>query len=255
MLMTCCLEDEARMRSVAGDGRRAQANVGRTMSVWTIVVAAGRGDRFGGDKQVADLSGRPVLARSVATAAEVSDGVVVVAASDRRAAVTDLLVGIEGVVEVVAGGSTRASSVRAGLAAVPDEATVVLVHDGARPLASVDLFRRVASGVGEGVDAVVPGVAVSDSLRAVTGGALDREEVIAVQTPQAFSAWALRDAHRLGGEASDDASLVEAAGGTVVVVEGEATNAKITVPLDLVVAELSLGSARPDHGGGMVVGG
>ena len=222
------------------------------MSVWTIVVAAGRGDRFGGDKQVADLSGRPVLAHSVSTAAEVSDGVVVVAAPDRRAAVADLLVGIEGVVEVVAGGSTRASSVRAGLAAVPDEATVVLVHDGARPLASVDLFRRVASGVGEGVDAVVPGVAVSDSLRAVTGGALDREEV---QTPQAFSAWALRDAHRLGGEASDDASLVEAAGGTVVVVEGEATNAKITVPLDLVVAELSLGSARPDHGGGMVVGG
>jgi len=68
-------------------------------------------------------------------------------------------------------------------------------------------------------------------------------------------AWALRDAHRLGGEASDDASLVEAAGGTVVVVEGEATNAKITVPLDLVVAELSLGSVRPDHAGGMVVGG
>jgi len=180
---------------------------------------------------------------------------VVVAASDRRAAVADLLVGIEGVVEVVAGGSTRASSVRAGLAAVPDEATVVLVHDGARPLASVDLFRRVASGVGDGVDAVVPGVAVSDSLRAVTGGALDREGVIAVQTPQAFSAWALRDAHRLGGEASDDASLVEAAGGTVVVVKGEATNAKITVPLDLVVAELSLGSVRPDQGGGMVVGG
>ena len=157
MLMTCCQEDEVRMRSVAGDGRRTQANVGRTMSVWTIVVAAGRGDRFGGDKQVVDLSGRPVLARSVATAAEVSDGVVVVAASDRRAVVTDLLVGIEGVVEVVAGGSTRASSVRAGLVAVPDEATVVLVHDGARPLASVELFRRVASGVGEGVDAVVPG--------------------------------------------------------------------------------------------------
>ena len=141
------------------------------------------------------------------------------------------------------------------MVAVPDEATVVLVHDGARPLASVELFRRVASGVGEGVDAVVPGVAVSDSLRAGTGGALDREEVIAVQTPQGFSARALRDAHRLGGEASDDASMVEAAGGTVVVVEGEATNAKITVPLDLVMAELLLGSIRPDHGGGMVAGG
>jgi 2-C-methyl-D-erythritol 4-phosphate cytidylyltransferase len=185
----------------------------------------------------------------------VSDGVVVVTAADRHAVVADLLVGIEGVVEIVPGGSTRASSVRAGLVAVPDEATVVLVHDGARPLASVDLFRRVASGVGEGVDAVVPGVVVSDSLRSVTGGTLDREEVIAVQTPQAFSALALRDAHRLGGEASDDASLVETAGGTVVVVEGEVSNVKITVPLDLAVAELSLGSARPDHGGGMVVSG
>lgn len=225
------------------------------MSVWTIVVAAGRGHRFGGDKQAVDLSGRPVLARSVATAAEMSDGVVVVAASDRLAVVTDLLVGIERMAEVVSGGSTRASSVRAGLAAVPTEATVILVHDGARPLASVDLFRRVASRVGKGVDAVVPGVAVSDSLRTVAGGILDREEVIAVQTPQAFSAQVLRDAHRFCDEASDDATLVEAAGGTVVVMEGETTNVKITVPFDLAVAELSLASAWSDEAGRMTTGG
>lgn len=225
------------------------------MSMWTIVVAAGRGDRFGGDKQVADLWGRPVLTYSVATAAEVSDGVVVVVVSDRRDAMVDILAGIEGVVKVVPGGPTRASSVRAGLAAVPDEATVVLVHDGARPLASADLFRLVAAGLEEGVDAVVPGVMLRDSLRSVGGGVVDREEVIAVQTPQAFSAVALRDAHCSGADASDDAALVEAAGGTVLVVEGESTNAKITVPIDLVVAELSLGLIRSDDRRGKLAGG
>jgi len=165
------------------------------------------------------------------------------------------MVGIEGVVEVVSGGSTRSSSVRAGLALVPDEATVVLVHDGARPLASVDLFQRVASEVREGVDAVVPGITVSDSLRAVSGGVLDREKVIAVQTPQAFGARALREAHLLDGEASDDATLVEAVGGTVMVVEGETTNVKITVPLDLVMAGLLLGPDDLDYCKGGVTGG
>ena len=255
MLVTCCWENETRIKLVVSDSGRVGISVGETMSLWTIVVAAGRGDRFGSDKQVADLSGRPVLVRSATTAAKVSDGLVVVVASDRCAAVTDLMVGIEGVVEVVSGGSTRSSSVRAGLALVPDEATVVLVHDGARPLASVDLFQRVASEVREGVDAVVPGITVSDSLRAVSGGVLDREKVIAVQTPQAFGARALREAHLLDGEASDDATLVEAVGGTVMVVEGETTNVKITVPLDLVMAGLLLGPDDLDYCKGGVTGG
>ncbi|MEE2768395.1 MAG: 2-C-methyl-D-erythritol 4-phosphate cytidylyltransferase [Actinomycetota bacterium] len=212
------------------------------MNVWTIVVAAGQGDRFGGDKQVADLSGRPVLTHSVTVASKVSDGVVVVTAASRQAAVTDLMRGFDPLPKVVPGGPTRSSSVRSGLAAVPKKATVVLVHDGARPLASVDLFRRVVAGVADGADAVVPGVAVSDSLRKVCGGVLDRETVIAVQTPQGFSARSLRDAHRSGGEVSDDATLVEAAGGRVVVIDGETNNLKITVPLDLAVAELLIGA-------------
>ena len=210
------------------------------MDVWTIVVAAGRGSRFGRDKQAAELSGRPVLIRSVVTASEVSEGVVVVTASDRLATVNELVGSLDRVSVVVPGGPTRSSSVRAGLEAVPETATVVLVHDGARPLASVDLFRRVVAGVEDGADAVVPGIGVSDSLRNVSGGVVDRKDVIAVQTPQGFNARSLRDAYRLGGEAPDDATLVEAAGGTVVVVDGEVTNSKITVPLDLVIAELSL---------------
>ena len=121
------------------------------MTIWTIVVAAGRGERFGGDKQAADLGGRPVVAHSVATAMRASDGVVVVVAAERKAEAGALLAGIDGVSAVVDGGVTRSASVRAGLAEVPDDAEVVLVHDGARPLASADLFARVVDKDHSGV--------------------------------------------------------------------------------------------------------
>ena len=221
------------------------------MSVWTIVVAAGRGERFGGDKQAADLGGRPVVSRSVAAAAEASDGVVVVVAPERLVAAEALVGGgndAATVVTLVTGGATRSASVRAGLAAVPDDAVVVLVHDGARPLASAALFARVVAAVRAGADAVVPGVPVADSLRAVDGGVVDRDGVLAVQTPQGFPADRLRAAHAAGTDASDDATLVEAVGGTVVVVDGEPANLKITRPVDLALATASLGSA--DDGSG-----
>lgn len=221
------------------------------MSVWTIVVAAGRGERFGSDKQAADLGGRPVVSRSVATSMEASDGVVVVVASERLVAAEALVAGPDGeatAVTLVAGGATRAASVRAGLVAVPDDAEVVLVHDGARPLATAALFARVVAAVRAGADAVVPGVPVADSLRAVDGGVVDRDGVLAVQTPQGFPADRLRAAHAAGTDASDDATLVEAVGGTVVVVDGEPANLKITRPVDLVLATESLGSA--DDGSG-----
>src|SRR5690606_27905586 len=133
---------------------------------------------------------------------------------------------------VVAGADTRSGSVRAGLAAVPADAEVIVVHDGARPLAGADLFAAVVRAVREGADAAVPGVPVHDTLRSGAGGVIDRDGVVAVQTPQAFRAGALRDAHRGGDEATDDASLVEAAGGKVVVVDGSPTNLKITRPSD-----------------------
>jgi len=203
--------------------------------VWTVVVAAGRGARFGADKQVADLDGRTVLARSVAVAGTVG-GVVVVVAGDRTKQVATAFADDSTVVAVVAGGASRSASVRAGLAVVPEAADMILVHDGARPLASPALFRSVVEAVGAGADAVVPGVPVADSLRRMTGGPVDRSGVVAVQTPQGFPAGLLRGAHRGEADASDDASLVEAAGGTVVVVDGERTNLKITTPADLDVA-------------------
>jgi len=215
----------------------------RRAVVWSVVVAAGSGERFGGDKQAADLAGQPVVVRAVRAATSVSDGVVVVATADRRSAVVDLLAGLDGVEAVVDGGDTRSASVRCGLAAVPADAEVVLVHDGARPLATPDLFRRVVEAVCLGAEAVVPGIPLADSLRSVEGRVIDRDGVIAVQTPQGFSAEALRRAHADGGEASDDATLVEATGVTVVVVEGEPANLKVTWPMDLALAALEVTSA------------
>jgi 2-C-methyl-D-erythritol 4-phosphate cytidylyltransferase len=144
----------------------------------------------------------------------------------------------------ITGGATRSESVRRGLDAVPAEADIIVIHDAARPLASAALFDAVIAAVRDGADGAIPGVAVTDTVKRVDGSrvveTLDRATLVAVQTPQAFKAAALRDAHAAGGEATDDAALVEAAGGTVVVVPGEARNIKITTPADLRVAEALL---------------
>lgn len=202
--------------------------------IWTVVVAAGSGTRFGGPKHLADLAGVRVLDRSVMTASRASDGVVVVVAADQ---VTDIAQGVATKsVTVVAGGDSRSESVRLGLAAVPVEAEVILVHDGARPLADLTLFERTITAVASGADAAVPAVPVTDTIRHIGGGVADRSTLVAVQTPQAFRAQALRSAHEAGGEATDDAGLVEAQGGTVMLVDGARHNLKITNPEDLAIA-------------------
>ncbi len=157
-----------------------------------------------------------------------------------------LITGVVVFAEVVSGGATRSASVRAGLAAVPRAAEVVLVHDGARPLATEAVYGRVIAAVRAGADAVVPVVAISDSLRSTSGGVVDREMVLAVQTPQGFGAAAIRAAHAGGADATDDATLVEASGGTVVVVTGETDNVKITRPVDLEVARCLLAEGFED---------
>ena len=202
--------------------------------VWAIVVAAGSGRRFGGAKQYETLAGRRVIDWSLDAARSAVDGVVLVVAPAHAG---DAEAGADA---VVAGADTRSGSVRAGLAAVPADAEVIVVHDGARPLAGDELFRTVVEAVRAGADAAVPGVPVVDTLRARTGGTVDRDGLVAVQTPQAFRAGPLRAAHAGSAEATDDASLVEAAGGMVVVVNGSPNNLKITRRDDLVVAEALL---------------
>jgi 2-C-methyl-D-erythritol 4-phosphate cytidylyltransferase len=200
-------------------------------TVWTIVVAAGSGSRFGGAKQYADLGGRRVVDWAIADARVHSDGVVLVVPSDRASTAEPE------VDTVVVGGASRSASVRAGLAAIPPDAELVLVHDAARPMAGADLFASVVTALRDGADAVVPGVAVVDTIRHRSGGVLDRDDLVAVQTPQGFRAEALRTAHAAGGEATDDAALVEALGMKVVVVEGHPGNRKITDAVDLAVAD------------------
>jgi 2-C-methyl-D-erythritol 4-phosphate cytidylyltransferase len=198
--------------------------------VWVVVVAAGRGERYGAPKQYELIAGRRVLDWSLDAARVVAGGIVLVVAPGREADHED-------VDAVVVGGATRSASVRAGLAAVPADASIVVVHDAARPAADGGLFDAVVRAVLDGADAAVPGVTVVDTVKRVGAHGvvvetLDRDELVAVQTPQAFKADVLRAAHAGGGDASDDAALVEAAGGRVVVVPGDLRNIKLTTAAD-----------------------
>ncbi len=209
---------------------------------WTIVVGGGSGSRFGTPKQYEAFGDARVIDRSVAVARDACDGVVTVVPPADAARE-----------HAVSGGATRSESVRAGLAAVPASATIICVHDAARPLADVALYQRVIDAVAAGADAAIPGVAVADTIKVIDAdGAVvstpDRSSLVAVQTPQAFRAEVLRRAHDLDGDATDDAALVEALGGRVVVVAGDPRNRKITVPDDLVWAraqvESQMGAGR-----------
>ena len=231
------------------------------------MVAAGEGNRFGGAKQFRTLGGRPVVDWAVRGAARWSEGVVLVL-PEHRTARTDASAPAcaeppgagAGQLLVVAGGASRSASVRRGLGRVPGTAEVILVHDGARPLADDGVFERVVAAVRGGADAAIPVVDVTDTIRWRNGAPADRREMVAVQTPQGFRAAALRSAHAGGADATDDATLVEAAGGSVVTVAGDNRNLKITDPHDLAVAEALLGMGdgcrdpRPTTGTGDVGG-
>jgi 2-C-methyl-D-erythritol 4-phosphate cytidylyltransferase len=172
-----------------------------------------------------------------------------VLADDRGfAVVTDALA------RIVEGADTRSGSVRSGLAALDglaDDDDVVVVHDAARPLASTALFDAVIDAVVAGADAAVPAIPVADTLKRVDVDGrvvetVDRNGLVWIQTPQAFRCGVLRAAHRGAPEATDDAGLVEAGGGVVVVVPGESANRKVTVAGDLdVVGEVLRAGVRP----------
>ncbi|MFW2383838.1 MAG: 2-C-methyl-D-erythritol 4-phosphate cytidylyltransferase [Acidimicrobiales bacterium] len=208
------------------------------MQIVGIVVAGGVGSRLGDGrpKQLQSLGGKRILDRSVEAIAAASHAVVVVAhpelLSDHQSECADL---------VVAGGATRADSVRAGLAAAEQfEPTHVLIHDAARPAVPEAVIDRVVDALGEGNRAVVPVVPVTDSLRHVDGGAVDRTRFKAAQTPQGFEYDLVIRAHDSGADATDDASLVDALGEPVVHVDGDPRNIKITVAADLALAEILL---------------
>ena len=209
-----------------------------------IVLAAGRGARFGGGipKQYRELAGRRVLDWSLEAARRSCDHVVLVVGPERpprEEHVPDV---------VVTGGVERWESVRAGLAAVPAGSEMIVVHDGARPLATSRLFAAVTAEVRGGADGAVPGISVVDTIKEVDAGivrrTLDRSRLVAVQTPQAFGAEVLRHAYRRQEAGTDDASLVERAGGRVVVVEGEIDNLKITHAGDIERAMRVLAARR-----------
>jgi 2-C-methyl-D-erythritol 4-phosphate cytidylyltransferase / 2-C-methyl-D-erythritol 2,4-cyclodiphosphate synthase len=219
-------------------------------STWAIVVAGGDGARLGADRPKAfiGLGGRPLLAHSIDLLEDhpAVDRIVLVVPAEWEEPATLLADELAAgkVVAAVPGGETRALSVAAGLAVVGDDAEAILVHDAARPFASAELIDRLLEALANHAGAV-PAVAVTDTVKRVTGGrvaeTLDRSELRAVQTPQAFRAEALRRAYAAPSaalrDATDCASLVEATGLEVAVVPGEGGNMKITSPEDLTRAE------------------
>jgi 2-C-methyl-D-erythritol 4-phosphate cytidylyltransferase len=218
--------------------------------VWAVLVAAGKGERFGGDrpKAFANLGGRPLLAESLERL-EGSDWIeaLVVVAPPEWEEPSILLaeeLGAGKVHAAVTGKATRSDSVRAGLAEVDEEAAVVLVHDAARPLLPEDVVERVVLAVGEGWDAAVPALPLADTVKRAEGEAVvetvDRTGLYAAQTPQAFLAASLRRALDGAGSATDCAGLVEAAGGRVRLVDGDRRLVKVTTPADLAFVEALL---------------
>jgi 2-C-methyl-D-erythritol 4-phosphate cytidylyltransferase len=214
------------------------------VSVWAILVAAGRGERLGLDqpKAFAKLGEDPLLAEPLRRLEDSDwvDAIVVVAPPgwEEPAILLAEELGCGKVNACVPGGETRTESVRAGLAEVPADSLVVLVHDAARPLLPEAVIERVLAPLSEGWDGAVPGLAVSDTLKRVgADGAVAetvaRDSLYAVQTPQAFPADLFRRAVDSMAEATDCAALVEAAGGRVKVVEGDPQLLKVTTAEDL----------------------
>jgi 2-C-methyl-D-erythritol 4-phosphate cytidylyltransferase len=221
---------------------------------YAIVAAAGYGLRFGKGrgKQFLELGGIPILVHSL-VALEGCGGVerviVTVNLEDREWVERDLLPSfkLEKLYAVVAGGQERQHSVYNALEMIPNRVYGVVIHDGARPLASRELFCCVMEAL-EGCEGVVPAVPCRDTVKEIRGEWVartpDRALLRQVQTPQAFRLESLRDAHQKarkeGFLATDDAALLERYGYSVRVVEGERSNIKITYPEDLALARILL---------------
>lgn len=213
------------------------------MSVSAIIAAAGSGERFGAGfpKALIQLGDRTLLEHAVACLAPIADQIIISAPAGFEAQISEL-VG-EGV-DVVTGGATRSASVRNALAITTGD--FVLVHDAARALATSDLAQRVVAALKNGESAVIPAIAVIDTVKVINADGYvastpDRRSLVSVQTPQGFTTSALRQAHVAHADATDDAALIENGGGRVKVIEGEARALKITTQADLHTALAFLG--------------
>ncbi|MEC7583467.1 MAG: 2-C-methyl-D-erythritol 4-phosphate cytidylyltransferase [Planctomycetota bacterium] len=234
------------------------------MKVAMLLLAAGRGSRFGGaiPKAYLPLAGRAVLLRSadrlLATAKSLGEPhelVLVVGSEDREPHLAGLRGDLEALgATVVDGGKSRQESMQRGLAAASPDCDLVLVHDAARPLfpieATCDCIRRAAQ-----TGAALLAIPTADTLKRVGSDGLvettiDRSNIHAAQTPQVMQRklleQALEQAAASGLQATDDVSLIEAIGGSVAVVMGSSTNIKITQAADLALAE-QLWSQQPSH--------
>jgi 2-C-methyl-D-erythritol 4-phosphate cytidylyltransferase len=218
------------------------------MRAAALLLAAGKGERLGGavEKGLVDLAGRPLLAYSIETvdACPAIDSLVIAAPAGREDEVKDLASRSGKLHTEVTGGDTRQASVRSALDGAPEEFDAVACHDVARPFASTALFERTLDALSS-ADGAVPAVPLADSVKLVRGESIletvDRDDLVAVQTPQSFRRAALERAHaaaaRDGLTATDDAALLERAGFRVVTVPGDPANRKITLPEDLAWAE------------------
>jgi 2-C-methyl-D-erythritol 4-phosphate cytidylyltransferase len=217
------------------------------MSVWAVIVAAGRGERLGLDrpKAFANLRDRPLLAESLERleASDWIDAIVIAAPPGWEEPVILLAeeLGCGKVVEAVAGGESRAGSVAAGVAVVPDDAAVILVHDAARPVLREEVVERVVTALNEGWDGAIPVLPLPDTVKRLEGDrvaeTVDRKGLAAAQTPQAFVAPTLRAALPGDPGATDCAALVEAGGGRIKAVEGDPRLVKVTSRGDLEAVE------------------
>lgn len=216
-----------------------------------VIVAAGSGTRLGqsaaggaGPKALRRLAGRPLVTWSATQLlAGGVQSLVVVCPPDQQDEFSQALAGVGVQVVLTPGGASRQESVRAGLALIPDDAQVVLVHDAARPMVPQSVVSAVIAAVRGGAKAVVPVIPVVDTIRRLDDDAgsqvVDRAMLRAVQTPQGFDRDTLLAAHQnlAGAQASDDAGLCQACGHEVVLVEGSTLAMKITRPVDFAVAE------------------
>ena len=220
------------------------------VAVWAVVVAAGSGERLGAEhpKAFVAFGEDPLIASSVAALDDhpAIDGIVLVVPDgwEERATFMADDIGAGKASIAVPGGLTRSDSVAAGVAEVPDDAAIILVHDAARPLVAAELIDRVLGGFADGADGVIPVLPIDDTVKRVDAAGrvvetLDRSELRAVQTPQAFLADVFRRAVAADDRATgtDCASLVERAGGTIATVAGDPRTMKITTRADLERAE------------------